>query len=120
MYRINADWGALEAYTITITKLGTRDTEHGTQYSQGGLMADQPLLEVIDLETRFETDAGILRAVDGVSFSLNRGEILGLVGESGCGKSMTALSIMRLVPPPGSIVSGKVLLEGKESGGLKR
>ena len=77
-------------------------------------MSAQPLLEIKDLETRFETDSGILRAVDGVSLSLNRGEILGLVGESGCGKSMTALSIMRLVPPPGKIVSGQVLLEGKD------
>jgi oligopeptide/dipeptide ABC transporter ATP-binding protein len=75
---------------------------------------DQPLLEIRDLETRFITEAGILRAVDGVSFSLSRGEILGLVGESGCGKSMTALSIMRLVPPPGTIVSGQILLEGRD------
>ncbi|TNF47105.1 ABC transporter ATP-binding protein [bacterium] len=77
-------------------------------------MPNQPLLEIKDLETRFVTEAGILRAVDGVSFTLNRGEILGLVGESGCGKSMTALSIMRLVPPPGTIVSGQILLEGRD------
>ncbi len=77
-------------------------------------MTAQPLLEIKDLETRFMTEAGILRAVDGVSFSLGRGEILGLVGESGCGKSMTALSIMRLVPPPGTIVSGQILLEGRD------
>lgn len=77
-------------------------------------MTDKALLEIKDLETRFETDAGVLRAVDGVSLTLNRGEILGLVGESGCGKSMTALSIMGLVPPPGRIVSGQILLEGKD------
>lgn len=72
------------------------------------------LLDVIDLVTRFPTERGELRAVDGVSFSLRRGEILSLVGESGCGKSMTALSIMRLVPPPGEIVSGQVLFEGRD------
>jgi len=71
----------------------------------------RPLLEVRDLQTRFFTRAGVVRAVDGVSFELRTGETLGIVGESGCGKSVTALSIMRLVPnPPGRIVGGKVLL----------
>ena len=62
-----------------------------------------PLLTVEGLETQFATAQGVLRAVDGVSFSIDRGEVLGLVGESGCGKSVTSLSIMRLVPPPGRI-----------------
>ena len=73
------------------------------------------MLEVAGLQTFFFTRAGILKAVDGVSFSLKRGETLALVGESGCGKSMTALSIMRLVPdPPGRIVGGSVTLDGRD------
>ncbi|MFA4911619.1 MAG: ATP-binding cassette domain-containing protein, partial [Desulfobacteria bacterium] len=58
------------------------------------------LLDIINLETHFITDQGIVRAVDGVSLHLNEGDTLGLVGESGCGKSVTALSIMRLIPNP--------------------
>src|SRR5882762_5235682 len=71
------------------------------------------LLEVKNLATHFPTRAGLVRAVDGVSFHLDRGELLGLVGESGCGKSMTALSIMRLIAPPGKIVAGEILLDGR-------
>ncbi len=75
----------------------------------------EPLLEVRDLRTQFFTQDGIVRAVDGVSFHLMPGETLGLVGESGCGKSITALSIMRLIPsPPGKIVSGEILFEGED------
>jgi oligopeptide/dipeptide ABC transporter ATP-binding protein len=66
------------------------------------------LLEVKNLQTHFRTRAGLVRAVDGVSFHLDEGELLGLVGESGCGKSITALSVMRLVAPPGRIVGGEV------------
>ena len=72
------------------------------------------LLEVTDLRTHFPTRAGLVRAVDGVSFYLDRGELLGLVGESGCGKSITALSVMRLIAPPGKIVSGEILFDGKD------
>ena len=72
------------------------------------------LLEVRRLETYFETRAGTVRAVDDVSFEIQPGETLGLVGESGCGKSMTALSILRLVPRPGRIVSGEILFEGED------
>jgi oligopeptide/dipeptide ABC transporter ATP-binding protein len=83
------------------------------QASAGAL--DPPaLLRVEHLETHFPAGADPLRAVDGVSFVLRRGEVLGLVGESGCGKSMTALSIMRLVPPPGRIARGRVLLQGED------
>jgi len=72
------------------------------------------LLEVNNLRTHFPTRAGLVRAVDGVSFYLDRGELLGLVGESGCGKSMTALSVMRLIAPPGEIVGGEILFDGKD------
>src|SRR5436309_9204957 len=71
------------------------------------------LLEIRNLQTHFKTRAGLVRAVDGVSFYVDRGELLGVVGESGCGKSITALSIMRLIAPPGKIVSGEILFEDK-------
>lgn len=70
------------------------------------------LLEVRDLKTYFETRDGVVKAVDGVDFHVDRGEVLGLVGESGCGKSVTSLSVMGLVPHPGRIVSGEVLFGG--------
>ncbi|HUE83759.1 MAG TPA: ABC transporter ATP-binding protein [Pyrinomonadaceae bacterium] len=70
------------------------------------------LLEVKNLQTHFPTRAGLVKAVDGVSFFLERGELLGLVGESGCGKSITALSIMRLIAPPGKIVAGEIVFDG--------
>jgi peptide/nickel transport system ATP-binding protein len=72
------------------------------------------LLEVRDLRTSFLLEGGEARAVDGVSFSIEAGRVLGLVGESGCGKSVTALSLMRLVPPPGRIVGGTVRFEGRD------
>jgi oligopeptide/dipeptide ABC transporter ATP-binding protein len=71
------------------------------------------LLEVKNLHTYFQTREGLVCAVEGVSFHLDRGELLGLVGESGCGKSMTALSIMRLISPPGKIVAGEILFEDR-------
>ncbi|MCC6153180.1 MAG: ABC transporter ATP-binding protein [Candidatus Hydrogenedentes bacterium] len=74
-----------------------------------------PVLEVHDLVTHFETDGGLSRAVDGVSFSIAPGKTLALVGESGSGKSVTAMSIMRLIPsPPGKIVGGSIKLHGRE------
>ena len=73
------------------------------------------LLEVKDLKTYFFTLDGVVKAVDGVSYELNEGEILGLVGESGCGKSVSALSVMRLIPdPPGKIVNGEIFLDGED------
>jgi oligopeptide/dipeptide ABC transporter ATP-binding protein len=75
----------------------------------------QPLLQVEDLRTYFQTPAGTVRAVDGVSFSVDAGQTLAIVGESGCGKSITALSILQLVPEPaGYIASGRILFEGKD------
>lgn len=80
---------------------------------------DDRVLEVQDLQTYFYTRAGLVKAVDGVSFSLDRGEMLAVVGESGCGKSVTALSLMRLVAdPPGRIVGGSVRLGGVDLVGL--
>lgn len=73
------------------------------------------LLNVENLKTYFYTEDGVVPAVDGVSFSLDKGEALGIVGESGCGKSVTSLSIMRLVPnPPGKIIEGRIEFEGQD------
>src|ERR671916_93220 len=72
------------------------------------------LLEVKNLQTQFPTRAGLVRAVDGVSFHLEEGELLGLVGESGCGKSITALSVMRLVGAPGRIAGGEIRFAGED------
>jgi len=75
--------------------------------------SSRPLLEIDNLHTHFVTPAGVVRAVDGVSYSLRSGETLGVVGESGCGKSVTALSILRLVSsPPGRIVDGTIRFDG--------
>jgi len=74
---------------------------------------DSYLLQVKELKTYFYTFEGIAKAVDDVSFYLNKGETIGLVGESGCGKSVTALSVMRLIPePPGRIVHGRIYFDG--------
>lgn len=73
-----------------------------------------PVLDVLNLTTTFDTDEGVANAVDGISFQLWKGETLGLVGESGCGKTVTALSIMRLIRPPGSITGGEILFDGRD------
>jgi ABC-type dipeptide/oligopeptide/nickel transport system ATPase component len=79
------------------------------------MVADQALLHVNHLVTAFDTETCRVRAVDDVSFQVNRGQTLGIVGESGCGKSVTALSIMRLLPKPaGSILDGSILYRGKD------
>jgi peptide/nickel transport system ATP-binding protein len=72
------------------------------------------VLDVRDLQTHFFTDAGVVKAVDGVSFSLAEGEVLGLVGESGSGKSVTGFSILRLVDPPGRVVGGQINFRGQD------
>ena len=78
-------------------------------------MRKENILEVKNLKTHFISNKGTAKAVDGVDFTLKKGETLGIVGESGCGKSMTSLSILRLIPsPPGKIVAGEILLNGKD------
>src|SRR3954465_13508587 len=78
-----------------------------------------PLLQLEDLHTSFYTDAGVARSVDGVSFQVGAGETVGVVGESGCGKSVTALSILRLVRAPGRIEPGSAIrFEGRDLLGL--
>jgi peptide/nickel transport system ATP-binding protein len=72
------------------------------------------ILEVKNLQTEFATEAGLVRAVDGVSFTVNEKEIVGVVGESGCGKSVTQLSVMRLINPPGKVTGGEILFEGED------
>jgi oligopeptide/dipeptide ABC transporter ATP-binding protein len=77
-------------------------------------MSEDKLLEVSDLRVEFPTPKGSVRAADGVSFTVSRGEIVGLVGESGCGKSVTTLALMRLVRPPGRIAGGRILFKGRD------
>ena len=78
------------------------------------VFSDDTLLSVRNLRTRFDTDGAPVHAVDGVSFNIHEGEILGIVGESGCGKSVTSLSLMDLVPEPGTVHGGQVLFDGED------
>ena len=73
------------------------------------------ILRVNNLKTYFQTMAGVIKAVDGVSYHIDKGEVVGLVGESGCGKSVSQLSVLQLIPtPPGKIVAGEILFEGND------
>jgi ABC-type dipeptide/oligopeptide/nickel transport system ATPase component len=74
----------------------------------------EPLLEIKNLKTYFYTDAGVVKAVDGVDFKVYPGEVLGLVGESGCGKSVSLLSALRLINSPGRIIGGEILFDGRD------
>ncbi|MFP9193341.1 ABC transporter ATP-binding protein [Natrialbaceae archaeon A-CW1-1] len=80
----------------------------------GDLNSDAPLMSVRNLKAGFNTSEGFVRAVDGVSFNINEGEIVGLVGESGCGKSATSRSLMRLISSPGEIIDGSLMFKGKD------
>src|SRR4051794_28823428 len=73
-----------------------------------------PLLKIDDLRTEIRLTRSVVHALDGVSLTVDRGETLGIVGESGCGKTMTALSVMRLLPPGGHVVSGQIMLNGRD------
>jgi peptide/nickel transport system ATP-binding protein len=86
----------------------------GAGSAAGARSAEAPLLEVRGLRTSFYTRAGVIRAVTGVDFSVSRNEVLGLVGESGCGKSVTSLSILRLISSPGRIEAGEVVFDGRD------
>jgi len=86
------------------------DLPQSTSDSGGLFQSERPLLEVLDLKTYFYVDEGVLKAVDGVSLFVKREETLGLIGESGCGKSVTALSVLRIVSSPGRLVGGEILL----------
>ena len=99
---------------MTNTDTDSMDSERSTTdfYSSSEVYDD--LLEVKDLKTHFYTELGIVKAVEGVSFSIKKGEILGLVGESGCGKSVTALSLLNLVRFPGIIERGEVIFGGND------
>lgn len=83
-----------------------------------GTLTTDVLIDIKNLRTHFFTDDGVVKAVDGVSFPIYKRKTLGVVGESGCGKSVTALSIMRLISPPGRIVEGDILFEGKNLAAL--
>jgi len=75
----------------------------------------QPLITVENLKTYFYTDGGVVKAVDDVSITIPKGKTLGLVGESGCGKSVTAMSIIRLISPPGRIAGGRIIMHGSQN-----
>ena len=82
--------------------------------------AGERLLEIKGLKTHFDTREGVVRAVDAVDIHVDRGEVLGIVGESGCGKSVTALSVMGLIAHPGSIVAGDIFFNGKNLTEMKK
>ncbi len=82
--------------------------------ADGASVSTEKVLEVKNLKTYFYTEEGVVKAVDGLDFTVQRGECVGLVGESGCGKSITSLSILRLVGPPGRVISGEIFFEGRD------
>ncbi|HEY5684253.1 MAG TPA: ABC transporter ATP-binding protein, partial [Acidimicrobiia bacterium] len=98
-----------------------RSTKAGSAVEYGtGRQAGERLLEVRGLKTHFDTRDGMVKAVDEVDFHVDRGEVLGIVGESGCGKSVTSLSIMGLIGHPGKVVAGEILFGGRELTKLKK
>ena len=113
MATTDADVPEAERPTIIEVTPGVRRTGRPAAGAEKTERASDVLLEVRGLSTHFFTPSGVVQAVDDVSFDMKYGETLGLVGESGCGKSVTALSIARLVPnPPGRIVAGSITFDG--------
>src|SRR5437868_5066694 len=94
--------------------LPTRSSTCSTRGSTRGCDVPEPLLEVRDLSVSFRTEAGVLRAVDGLSLSIALGEVVGIVGESGSGKTVSMMAVMRLIRHPNAIVEGQVLLRGRD------
>lgn len=90
----------------------------GAQNGRGAMQNGDAILEVKGLKTQFFTEGGVVRAVDGIDFDVKRGEVVGIVGESGCGKSVTSLSIMRLISRPGRIVDGAIVFDSQDLLGL--
>ena len=101
---------------LVLRRHGQRRRRHPLRHprSAGASCLSEPLLEVRDLRVSFRTEDGLVRAVDGVSFSVGAGEVLGIVGESGSGKSVTAMSMMRLIRDPNAIIEGEVLYKGRD------
>ena len=95
-----------------LPKQGTRDA---TRVTVADDRMSEPLLEIRGLKTHFSTDNGVVRAVDGVDITIGHGETVGVVGESGCGKTVTAMSVLKLIAmPPGRIVEGQILWQGRD------
>jgi oligopeptide/dipeptide ABC transporter ATP-binding protein len=108
------DFEAIETLGASLDETVVEELVPAAQRRPKRERGERPLLEIRGLRTSFHTREGIVRAVDGIDFSVDRGEIMGLVGESGCGKSVTSLSIMRLIAQSGQIESGEILFDGQD------
>jgi len=103
-----------QTHTSTV-RSGAWEGTHGSQHRDADREAVTKLLEINNLKTQFFTSAGVVQAVDGITYDVAPGETVAVVGESGCGKSVSAMSILRLIPdPPGKIVDGSIMFDGKD------
>jgi oligopeptide/dipeptide ABC transporter ATP-binding protein len=114
LYNVIIPLSGVQFRGIILNHLLRQGVRHVVRESANGGEAMEPLLTVRDLHTYFYTDEGVVRSVEGVHLTVHAGETVGLVGESGCGKSVTSLSIMRLVARPGRIVRGTIEFQGKD------
>ena len=112
------DFEAVETLGARLDETVVEELVPAAQRRRKRERGERPLLEIRGLRTSFHTREGMVRAVDGIDFSVDRGEIMGLVGESGCGKSVTSLSIMRLIAQSGQIEGGEILFDGQDLLGL--